>query len=246
MLYRHELFSVPVFERSVSMQIQDQLSHLSSYTSKLLRQKFGRGPQSCQAILNQKHLVLSIRGFISPMEEVLLNQGQTGYVDLARTTIIKSVLQELKGVIQVTFQADVDGFYHDWNFPNNSGLLIFVLDNPIYEIREQIQLNIEEFEAEIARLSALVQKVPDRIHIYPISNQILLVERVGILIPIEKALIKKGYGEELRITKDELEKKYFHRDGKFEQLFNRKVVDIFIDWNLKEDKSLMGFILNNR
>jgi uncharacterized protein YbcI len=228
------------------MQIQDQLSYISGYTSKLLRQKFGRGPQSCQATVNQKHLVIYIRGFLSPMEEVLLSQGQNDMIDLIRIAIIKSVLEELKGVIQVTIQTEVCDFYHDWNIPNNSGLLMFVLNNPINQENELIQLDTSEFEAEISRISAFVQKVPDQINLYPISRQILLVERKGILVPIEKALISKGFDEELRVAKDELEKKYFHRDGKFDELFKQRVVDIFIDWNLKDDKSLMGFIIHNR
>ncbi|MBO1512990.1 Na-translocating system protein MpsC family protein [Metabacillus bambusae] len=228
------------------MQIQDQLSYISGYTSKLLRQKFGRGPQSCQATVNQKHLVIYIRGFLSPMEEVLLSQGQNDIIDLIRIAIIKSVLEELKGVIQVTIQTEVCDFYHDWNIPNNSGILMFVLNNPIIQDNEHIQLDTNEFEAEISRLSALVQKVPDEIILYPLSRQILLVERKGILVPIEKALISKGFDEELRVVKDELEKKYFHRNGKFDELLKQRVVDIFIDWNLKDDKSLMSFIIHNR
>jgi uncharacterized protein YbcI len=180
------------------------------------------------------------------MEEVLLSQGQNDMIDLIRITIIKSVLEELKGVIQVTIQTEVCDFYHDWNIPNNSGLLMFVLNNPINQENELIQLDTSEFEAEISRISALVQKVPDQINLYPISRQILLVERKGILVPIEKALITKGFDEELRVAKDELEKKYFHRDGKFDELFKQRVVDIFIDWNLKDDKSLMSFIIHNR
>lgn len=57
----------------------------------------------------------------------------------------------------------------------------------------------------MGRISFLVEKVPDEIKTYPISPSIYLIERRGILIQIEKALIEKGFENELRFTKDELE-----------------------------------------
>jgi uncharacterized protein YbcI len=90
----------------------------------------------------------------------------------------------------------------------------------------------------------LVQKVPNTIVIYPVSSSVILVERTGILITLEHALIEKGFEEELKITKDELEKSYFHRYGKFCEIFKNEVKDIFIDWNLREDRSIMAFILH--
>ncbi|OLO42195.1 hypothetical protein BTR23_02945 [Alkalihalophilus pseudofirmus] len=225
------------------MEIQEQLKHISSYTSKLLRKNFGRGPESCQATLNGKHLVLYIRGFISPMEEVLVQKGQQNYVHSARDVIIGDIIIELKGVVQVTLQTDVHEAYHDWNFPNNSGMVILELENEVLESDEDLGFKIHTFEQEVSRISSLVQKVPEQINTVVHTKNILLVERVGILVPIEKALVHKGFTSELILTKDELEKKYFHRDGKFEEIFHRRVQDIFIDWNLIEDKSLMAFIL---
>lgn len=225
------------------MALQDKLNHISSYTSKLIRRKFGRGPQSCIAALNKNFLVLYIRGFISPMEEVLLQQGQAASVDNARSVIINNLLDELTGVIQYSLDIEVEDHYHDWNFPNNSGVIMITLKKDAHKGKLNTDIVCNELESEVARLSALVQKAPEVINVYPVAENIFLVERSGILIPIEKALIRKGYIKELRITKDELEKSYFHRDGRFERIFNKKVQDIFIDWNLKEDKSMICFIL---
>ncbi len=225
------------------MELNDKLTYISSYCSKALRKNFGRGPQSCQSTLNQNYLVLYIRGFISPMEEVLLQQKQTDYVENARYVIIKHLLEELKGVVQVTLEVEVEEFYHDWNFPNNSGMIILVLEKEVSQPELNVDFSINDLENEIARISALVQKVPEGIKTIPISQNIVLIVRNGILVPIEKALISKGFSQELIITKDELEKKYFHRDGKFDLIFKKRIHDIFIDWNLKEDKSYIGIIL---
>lgn len=223
---------------------QDVLNSISSYLSKLLRKSFGKGPQSCQSTVYKGVFVAYIRGFISPMEEVLMEQGQSLQVERARSVIINHVLDQLKGVVEVSLNCEIEERYHDWNFPNNSGMIIFKLDKEMSgEHQSPRQVNIELLEKEVARISLLVQKVPDIINIYPVSSSLYVIERKGILIPIEKALIAKGFEEELRVTKDELEKKYFHRYGKFDQIFLRDVKEIFIDWCFKEDKSLMCFIV---
>jgi uncharacterized protein YbcI len=228
------------------MQLVDQHKeeYLSSYISKLLRKKFGRGPQSCYTTICRNYLVTYIRGFLTPMEDVLLQQGQSKYVDHARAVIIDHLLDEVKGVIQVTLDVDVEEAYHDWNLPNNSGILMFVLEREV-EPPANVVFDLQRLESEIGRISLLVEKVPDKIHTYPISPSIVLIEREGILVPIEKALISRGFQQELQFTKDQLEKTHFHREGRFEEIFQKSVRDIFIDWNFKKDKSMMAFILHN-
>lgn len=222
---------------------QSKEEYISSYISKLFRKNFGRGPQSCRTTLGKKHLVTYINGFITPMEEVLIKKGQNKYVDDARATIILHLLDEIRGLVKVTYDVDVAECYHDWNFPNNSGILIFVFEDQKGE-HFQTDIDLKALEHEVGRISMLVQKVPENIRTYPLSKSIYLVERNGILIPIEKALISQGFQKELQFTKDELEKSYFHRSGNFEPIFKNRVKDILIDWNFKEDKSLMAFVLD--
>ena len=225
---------------------QEMLNSISSFTSKILRKNFGRGPQLCQSTLSARYLVVYIRGFISPMEEVLIQQGYRNQVEKARTVIINHAIEELKGVVEISLNRDVVDHYHDWNLPNNTGIMMFVLDERVgSECMPEDHVNLQQLESEVARISLLVEKVPDQIKIYPLSKFIYLIERKGILVPIEKSLIQKGYADELKVTKDELEKSHFHRSGKFEEIFQTSVKDIFIDWNFKEDKSYMAFILDN-
>ncbi|MFD1637718.1 Na-translocating system protein MpsC family protein [Evansella tamaricis] len=225
------------------MNNQDILSKISSYTSKMLRQKFGRGPESCRATLGINHLVLYIRGFVSPMEEVLLKTSQTAYVNHARDVIIKHVMEELKGVVQISLDVEVEEYFHDWNFTNNTGMLMLVLNGTTETEQVHPNFNKQALELEVARITSLVQREPDAIKTYILSENVILVERIGILIPIEKALILKGYSSELLLTKDDLEKSYFHRDANFNTIFTTPVQDLFIDWDFKEDKSMVGFVL---
>lgn len=226
--------------------LNEKLKYLSSYTSKLLRNKFGRGPESCYAVAKDKFLLFYIKGFTSPIEEILLNQGQSANVDHARNVIMQVVMEELKGIIQSTLEIEVVNSYHDWNFPNNTGIIIVENNTPIGFSEQLVNLKMKkEIEAEVAKVSEKVQKVPNIINTYEISSKIFIVERIGILIEIEKALIQRGYSEELKITKDELEKSYFHHNTVLRAAFNGEIEDIFIDWDFKHDKSIMCFIISN-
>lgn len=221
-----------------------KLDYISSYTSKLLRNNFGRGPQSCQVYLNERYLIIYIRGFLAPMEEILLQRGHSKEVDYARKIIIHNLLEELKGVIQVSFEVVANEYYDDWNYPNNTGVIVFVLDEKEVEKQKVTpDLDIQKLEGEIGRISLMVEKVPNEIFTYRINPSVYIVERFGILIQIEKALIERGYEQELRFTKDELEKSYFHRHGRFDEIFKKETRDLFIDWNFAKDKSIMVFIL---
>lgn len=195
------------------------------------------------AVANGPYLVLYIRGFISPFEEVLLRKGQSPEVDFTRRTIIKDVLEELKGMVQFSLNEEVVETYHDWNFPSNSGSIILKLDQEITNQNFHTDWNTDLLETEVNRISEFVQKVPDELYIYPVSDKFIILTRIGILIRLEKALISKGFEKELVYTKDELEKSYFHNDVRFQDIFKHSIKDIFIDWNMKEDKSVMCIIL---
>lgn len=179
------------------------------------------------------------------MEEVLMSQGQHDQVETARTMIINHVVDEVKGFIESSIEIDIENIFHDWNYPNNSGLIVFVLNQELIHEKVKSKVDLSKLEFEVARISELVQKVPNKIYVHEISSSIYLVERIGILIPIEKALLKKGFKDELLLTKDNLEKSYFHRYGKFDDIFHQEVKDIFIDWDFKQDRAIMGFVLNN-
>ncbi|MFT4413853.1 Na-translocating system protein MpsC family protein [Fredinandcohnia humi] len=223
--------------------LENKIKYISSYTSKLLRNKFGRGPESCFAFAGNHFLILHIRGFLSPIEEVLIKEKQDTQVDYLRNVVIRSILDELKGVIQVTLETDVIMINHDWNYPNNTGVIIVELQDQLLEVKKDPEVDFSALVAEIERISLLVQKIPDETEICQISPRVIVVKRFGILINIEKALIEKGFESELYVTKDALEKSYFHRDNKFDDIFKKPVKDVFIDWKLDEDYSVMCFLL---
>ncbi|MFB5661132.1 hypothetical protein [Alteribacillus sp. HJP-4] len=74
------------------------------------------------------------------------------------------------------------------------------------------------------------------------NSRTLVVDRQGILVEIEKELIRSGFSEPLRLSKRRLEKRLL--DPKvFETILSTLVIDIFVDWDFTLDKSYIIFIL---
>ncbi|ULT57906.1 DUF2294 domain-containing protein [Neobacillus drentensis] len=230
------------------LPMQQKLMDISSLTSKLLRKSFGRGPESCYAYANERFLVFYIRGFMSPLESTLLENGNSDNIDISRHIVMKSVNNQLKGILELEFEQDIESFYHDWNYPQNTGMIAVEFEGDIAQPMARNQggsVDLKPLIEEVERISILVQKRPERTEAYFISPNIYLIKRDGILVQIEKALVSKGYEHTLLVTKDELEKSYLHRDGRFEEIFHNPVADILVDWDLSEDRSIMCFVLKD-
>ncbi|WP_074433074.1 Na-translocating system protein MpsC family protein [Neobacillus dielmonensis] len=226
--------------------MQHTLSDISSFVSKLLRKNFGKGPISCHAYAKDRFLVFYIRGFLSPMEKVLIENDNLDNIVISRNIVMESVLNELKGLLELNYQQDVEYLYHDWNYANNTGMITAVFEKVVPSFESSVHFpKYEDFIAEIERLTILIQKKPKQIQAFQITSKVYLVIREGILVPIEKAMIQKGYEQKLLVVKDELEKSFCQRNGRFEQIFKKQIGDMFVDWNLKEDKSLTYLFLTN-
>ncbi len=224
--------------------VQDELQYISSYTSKLLRKEFGKGPKQCRAYHEYPFLVIHIQEFISPLEIALTKQGEIDTAYLSRNTVVNGLLSQLKGVVEERLQQDIEKISHDWDFERNTGVILIHLQNEqdvISDFPESSTI-IEE----VNRISKVVQKVPEQTTVYKITPSIYVCIRRGILTVLEKALIKKGFESELRITKSEIEKKYFTYDINYRKVFGESIDQIFVDWHLHEDFSTICMILNSQ
>ncbi|MGI8387270.1 Na-translocating system protein MpsC family protein [Robertmurraya sp. P23] len=225
----------------------EKLMSISSLTSKMLRKNFGRGPDSCFAFANGPYLVLYIRRFLSPMESVLLESGNSDKIDMSRTIVMDKILTQLKGMLEIEFGADVKSAYHDWNYNQNTGMITIEFESNVTGAVAKSEENpiFKNLIDEVDRISIIVQKKPENTEAFFITPRVYLVKRKGILVEIEKSLIDKGYEQTLLVTKDELEKSFLHHNGHFEEIFSHPVADIFVDWNLHDDNSIICFILKN-
>ncbi|WP_063867864.1 Na-translocating system protein MpsC family protein [Paenibacillus sp. Soil766] len=221
-------------------------TEIASYVGRLLRDSFGKGPQSIFVSINRPFVVLYLKHFLSPTEKILLHQDQIHSIQSTRDLLMKSLIPEIKAYLLVFAGMKIGEFYYDWGLHNHSGVMVGIEsgddDEPIS--LESDYTGKEELHREISTISQQVEKKPDEVHSFLINERNLVVIRNGILISIEKELIRIGHEESLRLAKRNLEKSHLHNNGHFQSFLNAKINDVFVDWDFHLDKSVIVFILN--
>ncbi|WP_425320376.1 Na-translocating system protein MpsC family protein [Neobacillus soli] len=221
---------------------------LAGYIGRTLRDNFGKGPESVYVSYNHSIMTVYLRNFISPSESVLLGQQQEEIVVTTRDLLMQTLIPEFKAYIKILTGMEVHEFYYDWGLDNKSGIFVCQGSTPSKgeekNDKQYIYHGQESLHQEINTISFQAEKEPEEILSYLLNGRTLVVIRNGILVPIEKELIRLGNSESLRLAKRNLEKRLLHNNGNFEAILQTKINDIFVDWNFTRDKSVIVLILS--
>ncbi|MCX7571888.1 Na-translocating system protein MpsC family protein [Tumebacillus sp. DT12] len=224
---------------------QQMLTTISSYTGKLLRDHFGKGPESVFVSAGSTYFNIYIRNFLSPIERVLLEQGQEMVVRELRMKMMDKLLPELREFLEETTGQRVRELYYDWGFVKCSGVIFGICDRP-FELSDEVDEQYagrNELDALINQISKETEKQPELTYSFLLNERTLIVIRKGILVRIEEELIRIGHGEILRRVKSNLEKRDLQNSQQFELILHRRVVDSFVDWDFERNKSVIILIL---
>lgn len=225
---------------------QPKQAEIGSYLSALLRKHFGKGPTSVHVTIRPPFLAIHLRGFLSPMEKVLVKQKELSRVLKMRDLLMYSLQGEIIQALRKMMDLDILELYADWNLEKETGLLIGVMNTKGQEeVAEWPNgVNEEEFTARITEASMRVQKRPERIETYWLNDRMVLVIRSGILVAIEKEFIKNGLEEELMLAKRPLEHRVLETVD-LEPVVKRRIIETFLYWNFETDLSYVIFILES-
>ncbi|WP_186576349.1 Na-translocating system protein MpsC family protein [Aquibacillus kalidii] len=228
------------------MEESSNSAELSKYISKFLRENFGKGPESVHVSIKYTFITIYIRNFISPPEKVMMNQNKEQRVEEIRDLVITTLIPEIKANIFRITGMQVREFYYDWAMHNKSAMFTCVCTD---DTKEESSLQSDfpgkkEMDKEIVHLSRIAQKKPEELESYQLNPRTYIFLRNGILVNIEKELIRDGLQENLKIAKRRLEKRLLHNNTHFEEILGMKVVEIFADWDFDIDKSVILFITN--
>ncbi|MBB3129225.1 uncharacterized protein YbcI [Paenibacillus rhizosphaerae] len=213
-------------------------NQIAAYTGKLLRDRFGKGPESVHVSVGKYGIALHIRNFIGPVEKFLLNQEEEKAFRYTRELLMESLLPELKAYLEKEMDIRLEEIYYDWGLHNASGIIIGLMADQTIETEDYT--GREALHKEISRITGIVQKVPEKVYSWWMNPKTLFVVREGILILIEKELISTGFDEVLRTTKRKLEKRYFEEETKLGTILGRTIVDFYVDWDFDKDKSVIA------
>ncbi|WKA59292.1 Na-translocating system protein MpsC family protein [Planococcus shenhongbingii] len=219
-------------------------TEIEGFISSFFESQFGESPSSVNAAIRNPFIAIHLIGFSLPSEKLLLKRMEAKRVGQTRDLLLNSVKMELFQELAAITGYDVKEIYADWNFEKESGLLIVVLDaetDPVSFIYPE-GVNKEALHEIVIKISKITQKAPETIESYWLNDITVVVERRGIMVDIEKELIKNGVIEELRVAKRPLE----HRVMEFfklEPVLKQEINDLFVDWNFVADKAYMVFIL---
>lgn len=214
------------------------INQTTSYTTKLLRNRFGKGPEAVSIYLSNQCIVLHLKNFLSPVEKFLLSQEEEQAFRYTRELIMKSMLPELRNFIIGELNLKVVDLYYDWGIYNASGVIVGLLDYDFDATKEDYE-GKEKLHREIIRATTELQKPPTWMDSWWINSNILFILRKGTTILLERELINSGYEQMLRMTKGKVEKILLEQEVNIEFIFNKKITDLYVDWSYDNDNSII-------
>ena len=222
------------------MNEKETISLVTSYVGKLLRTRFGKGPESVNAFLCERCLVLHLRNFMGPVEKFLLTQEEEKAFRYTRELLMESLLPELKAFLQEHTGLDVSEFYYDWGVHNASGVIVGMF-NAAPGAPEEYP-GKEGVHEQVVKVTAAIQKVPEHIDSWWVTPRMLAVFRQGITVLLEKEMVELGYTEVLKATKRRLEKRMLEQDANAGAILNKTLTDLYADWDFDRDRSVVIYI----
>ncbi|WP_211654171.1 Na-translocating system protein MpsC family protein [Planococcus alpniumensis] len=221
-------------------------SEVSGYISNLLRQHFGKGPTSVYVTIKRPYVTIHFRGFVSPMEKILLDQDEWKRVLETRDFMFNALKSEILNELLNFTQLEFTELYADWNLVHKTGMFIGVIgkESPTVAYGWPASSQQESFHALIEQVNEQAERKPDLIETFWLSNRTLLVKRSGILVGIERALIENGYMEILKLTKRPLEQQLLN-EAPLSKALGREIIETFMDWNFEQDLGYIVFVLKS-
>ncbi|WP_394239059.1 Na-translocating system protein MpsC family protein [Niallia oryzisoli] len=221
---------------------QENMQYLSSKFSKLIKRRFGKGPETCYVMQKGKRFYVYMRNFITPAEEVLICNNELNLATNFRSTVINTVIKDYIPEVEKTLGILYEYFRSDWDYDRNTGILVF-------EIKDMVEEKIEvSFEKSLLKLldeiGSKTHKKAACLKIVSYSQNICTVESKQVLLQLERFVYQKGDYDLLLHQARDIKKEYMDCKGLFEGIFNRSIEDIFIIWDYEKDRNDIVFIFN--
>ncbi|MBZ5199739.1 DUF2294 family protein [Planomicrobium chinense] len=221
-------------------------SEIGGYLSTLLRTHFGKGPTSVYVTIARPFIAIHLRGFLAPTERILVEQQEWKRVLETRDLLMNELKQEIKLNLWKIAELDVKEVYADWHLEQKTGMIFVVLNEEEEQKAWQWPEDVDEEDLyrQVKIGSIEAQKEPEETYIYWLNDRTVLIRRFGILLQLEKELIKNGFEEQLKIAKRPVEYTVV-AESNIQQSLKRNILETFVDWNFEKDIGYMILVLES-
>ncbi|SDC06597.1 Uncharacterized protein YbcI [Terribacillus halophilus] len=224
------------------MEIKDKQNVLAGFTARLLRKHFGKGPEAVFVSIAYDIICIYVRDLLTPVEKVLLENEQHAMVYATRDSLMEKCLPELKEQIKEETGHYFKHFYYDWNMETNGGVIVAIKD--LLSDGSDYP-DLQKVNELVGAVTKKTERLPDKVKSVKLNNRTLVIYREGILVNIEKEIVRSGEEEVLRKAKGNLEKQELREAfDKESQLLQGTAQEIFVDWSFEKDQSVIVVIIN--
>ncbi|MEH7237858.1 Na-translocating system protein MpsC family protein [Bacillus sp. JJ1562] len=218
---------------------QEELTQISSYVSKLIKSKFGKGPETCYTSISDQYIIVHIKKFMTKIEYELVRKEDYTTAGKIRKNIMVDLLDPIQEMLEEICDKPITQLYQDWNFQKNTGVLLAVVKA---EQKAEMENSLEFMllRNEISKQSEFYQYQPNEQNFTKIGELIYIIRSAGYLLPIERILIEKGM-HILEERENKIRKRYDANIYRFNKIIKKEITDIFMIWNYKNDESYKIF-----
>lgn len=219
---------------------------IENYIAWAAEEQFGLTSVSVKVAVEPPFVLIHFSHFLLPTEEILLKQKEAQRLMETRKLLMEGLKADLKVELEKILKQRIVEVYADWNLDRETGMLIAVTDGNERSVTFPWPEDTRKqaLREQVIRLSKKTEKEPDALGIYKVDENAILIERTGMMVDIEKELIKNGSAKELRLAKRPLDHRLLDALNA-EAILDQEISELFVDWDFNQDKSYIILLLKN-
>ncbi|MEJ8307138.1 hypothetical protein [Saccharibacillus sacchari] len=217
---------------------------LTSYSNVLLKSQFGKPADSIDIVTDPRCFVFIYRGLTDAHDSRLPEDPDERYAHIY-ILLKQFIYPSLRPKIEAASNQTISFAYMDWKIQTDTAMIAVFLHPEIEKAHEDLYAGKADLHQHVETITEKVQNPPISIESFRMEGDLLLIVRTGLLISLEKRLVKKGFNNELRLAKRELELERFIEGLPIKELLGKKMKNAFLDWAFEDDVSLLTLELED-
>ncbi|QDH23037.1 Na-translocating system protein MpsC family protein [Saccharibacillus brassicae] len=216
----------------------ESFTSLETYSDLLCKSQFGKPPESTEIYSNERCVVFLLHGLIDARDSRLPDDPDERYTHI-HILLDQFIYPSLKPKIEASSDKKVSNVFIDWKSGTNTAMIAVFFHPVIEAMPEDLYAGKADLHQQVDLVTSSVQKPPLGIESFRMDGRFVMILRYGLMISLEKRLVKKGFNNQLRVTKREVELDSFLEQLPIEKLLSRKLKAAYLDWAFEDDISLL-------